>query len=822
MSQELSANTTLSHYRIVSKIGAGGMGEVYLAQDTKLNRKVALKILPADLAANQDRMRRFVQEAKAAAALNHPNIAHIYEIGEHDGVHFIAMEFIDGETLDARINGKPLALNDALAIATQIAEGLSEAHEHGIIHRDIKPANFMIAARSRVKVMDFGVAKVIEAREAISAEAETKNLLTSPGAIIGTMPYMSPEQVKGERLDARTDIFSFGVVLYQMLTGQQPFVAESGAATISAILTKEPPPLAQYLAECPEELQRIVRKCLEKDREQRYQTMRDLALDLDSCRREHEAAHARASQGERIIGGAAFTATASNASKRNFLFSRRALVAGATLTLLVAVALTYMFVFRRATTAPRRPQIRSLAVLPLENLSGDPAQDYFADGMTAALISNLAQVSALKVISRTSVMQYKSAPRPPLPQIAKELGVDGVIEGSVQRSGDQVRINAQLIYAPTDNHLWARSYDRDLRNILSLESEVAQAIVREIQVKLTPMEESRLTSARTVNPLAHEAYLRGHYNYLQGRDNFPAPTAQEQMHEAIAYLQQAIQIDPNYAPAYSGLAGCEQWLASWTAFGVPGNRVELFEASRAHALRAIQLDDSLAEAHGALAWILYVYDWKFSDSQKEYRRAIELNPGQAYPGYYYTLVALGRLDEAKAEAERAVQLDPLTLAHKTAAAGIYNCAGQHDRAASLGALGEKATGHLQFAIARIQQGATEEGIAELRSIVEFTKEDPFFVSFLIWTYDKGGRRTEAVRLLEEAKARSHGQPVRAESMGMLYAAVGDKDHAFEWLQRAVQARDLTFLLNGRCDPRLESLRGDPRFAELIRRIGLPQ
>jgi serine/threonine protein kinase/tetratricopeptide (TPR) repeat protein len=817
----IDAGTKLGRYEIRSKIGEGGMGEVYLAEDTKLDRKVALKILPAEVASHRDRMERFVREAKAAAALNHPNIAHIYEIDEADGVHFIAMELVEGETLDGSINGKPLQLKEALAIATQIAEGLSEAHGHGIIHRDIKPGNIIIAARGPVKVMDFGLAKVIEAREAINPEAETKNLLTSPGAIIGTMPYMSPEQVKGERLDARTDIFSFGVVLYETLTGQQPFVAESGAATISAILTKEPLPLAQYLAECPEELQRIVRKCLEKDREQRYQTMRDVALDLDSCRREHESARASASQGERITGGVAVTAAAFHASKHNFLFSRRALMASALLALLVAVALTYIFVFRSATTA-RPPVIRSLAVLPLENLSGDPAQDYFADGMTEALISNLAQISALKVISRTSVMQYKSARRPPLPQIAKELGVDGVIEGSVQRSGDQVRINAQLIYAPTDNHLWARSYDRDLRNILSLESEVAQAIAREIQVKLTPMEESRLTSARTVNPAAHEAYLRGHYNYLQGRDNFPAPAAQEQLHQAIDYFQQAIQIDPNYAPAYSGLAGCEQWLASWTAFGVPGNRVELFEASRGHALRAIQLDDSLAEAHGALAWILYVYDWKFSDSQKEYRRAIELNPGQAYPGYYYTLVALGRLDEAKAEAERAMQLDPLTLAHKTAAAGIYNCAGQYDRAASLGALGEKATGHLQFAIARIQQGATEEGIAELRSIVEFTKGDPFFVSFLVWAYDKSGRRTEAVRLLEEAKARSHGQPVRAESMGMLYAAVGDKDHAFEWLQRAVQARDLTFLLNGRCDPRLESLRGDPRFAELIRRIGLPQ
>ena len=815
----LPAGARLGRYEIGSQIGAGGMGEVYLAQDTKLDRKVALKVLPSEVASHPERMRRFVQEAKAAAALNHPNIAHIYEIAEADGVHFIAMEFVQGETLDARVNGKLLDLNEALAIATQIADGLSEAHEHGIIHRDIKPSNIMIAARNRVKVMDFGLAKVIEAREAISPDAETKNLLTSPGAIIGTMPYMSPEQVKAERLDTRTDIFSFGVVLYEMLTGNQPFVADSVAVTISAILTKEPPPLAQC-AECPEELERIVRKCLEKDRERRYQTMRDVALDLDSCRGAHETMRASASRGERI--GSITAPAPANVSKRRFLAANRVLIAGVPLALVVVAGLVYLFVFRRATITAPSPAIKSLAVLPLENLSGDPSQEYFADGMTEALITDLAQISALKVISRTSVMQYKSARRPPLPQIAKELGVDGVVEGSVQRSGDQVRINAQLIYAPTDNHLWAHSYDRDLRNILSLESEVAQAIAREIQVKLTPMEESRLTSTRTVNPAAHEAYLRGHYDYLQGRDNFPAPAAQEQVHEAIAYLQQAIKIDPNYATAYSELAGCEQWLASWAAFGVPGNRVDLFEASRAHALKAIQLDDSLAEGHGALAWILYIYDWNFSDSQKEYRRAIELNAGQAYPGYYYALVALGRLDEAKAEAERAMQLDPLTLAHKTAAAGIYNCTGQYDRAASLGALGEKATGHLQFAVARIQQGATEEGISELRRIVEFTKGDPFFVSFLVWAYDKAGRRTEAVRLLEDAKTRSHGQPVRAESMGMLYAAVGDKDHAFEWLQQAVEARDLTFLLNGRCDPRLESLRGDPRFAELVRRIGLPR
>jgi len=390
---------TISHYRIIKPLGAGGMGEVYLAQDTKLDRKVAIKFLPESLVADEQARKRLVREAQAAANLDHPNICAIHEVGEEDGRSFLVMQYVEGETLDFRIKRKPLDLSESLSIATQVADALAEAHAHGIIHRDIKPSNIIIAPRGQAKVMDFGLAKA--SLGGVETEAETQSLLTAPGVVLGTVPYMSPEQVKGEKIDARTDIFSFGIVLYEMLSGRQPFANDSAAATASAILTHEPLPLARYCTDVPDELQRIVRKCLEKDRERRYQTIRDVALDLDSCRREREAARATVSQGERTTGGVPVTTAASDSSKRKFLISRRALIAGTLLTLLVGVTLAYWLVFRRATTTARSPEIRSLAVLPLNNLSGDPAQEYFADGMTEALISNLAQIRALKVISRT-------------------------------------------------------------------------------------------------------------------------------------------------------------------------------------------------------------------------------------------------------------------------------------------------------------------------------------------------------------------------------------------------------------------------------------
>ncbi len=465
MSSDLPPGTPLGRYEIRSKLGAGGMGEVYLAEDSQLGRRVAIKLLPPETISDEHARKRLIREARAVAALDHPNICSIYEVSEADGRSFIAMQYIEGETLDLRLRRKPVELRETLTLASQIADALTEAHSHGIIHRDIKPANVIISSRGQAKVMDFGLAKVIQQAQAIESEADTEALLSTPGAILGTVPYMSPEQVRGEALDARSDIFSFGVVLYEMLSGRQPFASESAAATISAMLTHEPPPLARFAMNLPEELQRIVRKCLEKDRERRCQTMRDVALDLENALREDGSAQdvQRSSREPQATGGYAGRAVRSRKWRDVFTSWRALLIAALALTMVVA-ALVYTRRFRGVPATATPSEIKSLAVLPLDNLSGDSAQDYFADGMTEALITSLAKVSALRVISRTSVMQYKDT-RKTVPEIARELNVDAIIEGSVQRAGERVQITAQLIQAATDRHVWAGTYGRDLKDV---------------------------------------------------------------------------------------------------------------------------------------------------------------------------------------------------------------------------------------------------------------------------------------------------------------------------------------------------------------------
>ena len=413
---------TISHYRILSKLGAGGMGEVYLAEDTQLGRRVAIKFLSPELVADERANKRLVKEARAAATLDHPNICSIYEVGEADGRSFIAMQYLEGETLDARIKSKPLELKESLTIAVQIADALSEAHSQSIVHRDIKPSNIMITSRGQAKVMDFGLARVIAG--AAESEAETQSLLTAPGTILGTMPYMSPEQVRGEVLDGRSDSFSFGVVLYEMLSGRQPFASASAAATIAAILNEEPSTLVRYAPDLPEELQRIARKCLEKDRERRYQTIRDVALDLDNCRREHEAARLTSSQRDQITGGEAVIVPASDLKRHKFLSSRRALMAGALLVLVVAAALVYAFVFRRSATTAHQPEIKSLAVLPLKSL--DAGDNYLGLGIADAVIRRINQTGVLTVRPTSAVRRYLNEDVDAL-TAARQLNTDAVL-----------------------------------------------------------------------------------------------------------------------------------------------------------------------------------------------------------------------------------------------------------------------------------------------------------------------------------------------------------------------------------------------------------
>jgi len=599
------AGRRIGHYKILSRLGAGGMGEVYLAEDLKLARRVAIKFLTPALMLDEEARKRMLREARAAAALDHPNICTIHEVGDEAGRSFIVMQYIEGETLAERIKRERLELSEALAIAIQVAEALHEAHQHRIIHRDIKPQNLMLTARGQVKVLDFGLAKVARERVVAPEEADTSSLMSTPGAIVGTVLYMSPEQARGERLDARSDIFSFGTTLYEMVSGRRPFEAKSMAEIISAILTREAPPLEQ--AGAPEELGRIVQRCLEKDLERRYQTVREMVIDLENARREMESEQAGGPSKAEMAKNVSAPAGTRRAGWRGRLVSRTALGV-AILAAIIAAALW------RINRPAGQPEIKSLAVLPLENLSGKQEEEYFAAGVHDALIGELAQIGALRVISRQSSMKYKDSGKS-IPEIAQELKVDGVVEGSAYREGERVHIQVRLIQAlPQEKPLWADKYERDIRDVLVMYSEVARAVTREIRVKLTPQEDTRLASARPVDPQAYEAYLKGvFHNRKQTREDYDA---------AERYFQFALQKDPNYAPAYAGLGAV--WMGRGDAGFLPPR--EAFPKSTEYFAKAVELDDSSSDSHAWLANHIMYAEWDWVRAEKEFRRALELNP----------------------------------------------------------------------------------------------------------------------------------------------------------------------------------------------------
>ena len=815
----------VSHYRVLELLDAGGMGIVYKAEDLKLGRRVALKFLPQELARNSSALERFEREARAASALNHPNICTIYEFEEYEGHPFIVMELMDGQTLRERIANAsaPFQTNELIDLAIQITDGLDTAHQKGIIHRDIKPANIFVTSDDQAKILDFGLAKLAPIVHSIGEpsdpnvpddvvqrtpgefeqQAKSDPLLSRTGVAMGTAGYMSPEQVRGEKLDARTDLFSFGLVLYEMATGQRAFKGDTVPALQKAILCETPAPVRDLNPEVPAKLQQIIMKTLERSRETRYQAAVELRADLETVK-----------QDMRPPRSVAWTVVVSKL--RASRWKHVGLASASVVLLSSAMGFWWMRAHTSHVpgTSSAEPLIRSLAVLPLENLSGDPAQEYFADGMTDELITDLGQIDALRVISRTSIMKYKGAHKL-LPEIAKELNIDAVVEGTVVHSGEHVRITAQLIEAHTDKHLWAQSYEGEMRDIMGLQNQVARAIADQIRVKLTPQQKATLGTAAVVNPKAHELYLQGQY--------FNEKTADEGTQKAIVLYQQAIAVQPDHALAHIGLANA--YIRLGHTLALPPEKA--FPAAKAAALKALEINDNNGEAHAALGQVKFLHDWDFSGAEKEFQRAVALSPSseRAQNAYASFLNAMGRPNEAVAHVRVILQINPVSLwAIEGLSAQLY-WARRYDEAVeqarkSVEMDPNRVNGYLWLGLALEQKHDFPESIARLEKAAELS-HDKAGMAFVAHARALSGDKAGARKILSVLEQRSNREYVSPWWMAMVYPDLGNKEKAFFWLEKAYRGRehDLVF---SKVWPMFDSLRMDPRYKDLMRRVGLPQ
>ena len=787
---------TLSHYHIVEQIGAGGMGEVYRARDEHLGRDVAIKVLPPGMLTDEAARKRFPKEARALSKLNHPNIQTVLDFDTQDGVDFLVTEYVPGVTLSDKLALRALPEKDVTQLGAQLAEGLAAAHEHGVVHRDLKPANLRVTPDGWLKILDFGLAKLVRPMGDRATIEGTTESVSETQAGAGTLPYMAPEQLRGENVDARTDIYAAGAVLYEMATGQRPFPETQTTQLIDAVLHRPPVAPRALNPRVSLELEQIILKCLEKEPENRYQSAREVVVDL------------------RRSGAPVSTATGRRAAPRRTLWHILLPAVGiaAVVLLLALLGLDLERLRDRLLGGPAPGPITSLAVLPLENLMGDPEQEYFVDGMTEALISELAQIGALKVISRTSVMRFKGTDKS-LPEIARDLGVDGIIEGSVLRAGDQVRITAQLIEGATDRHLWASNYERDLSNILALQSEVARAIAREIKIKLTAREQARLASPRPVNTEVYQLYLRGRYHWNQ--------RTQEGFKKGLEFFEQALERDPTYPLAYAGLADTYSLLANY--FLLPPQ--EAFPRAKAAATKALEIDDTLAEAHASLAFARHHYDWDWSGAEGEYKRALELNPGYATAHQWYAeyLTTVGRHEEAIAEIRRAQELDPLSLVIDSNVGRLLYYAHRYDQAIdelqnTLMLDPNFPWAHVFLGMAFEQKGMYAEAMAEAQKVVALGGGGPNVV--LARAYAASGRTDDARKMLKALQQR-YGEDVESYSMGGIHAALGEKDEAFAWLEKAYEENSF-FLVFLKTDPWFEPLHNDARFADLLARLSFPE
>jgi len=794
----LAAGTRLGPYEILAPLGAGGMGEVYRARDTRLGRDVAVKVLPAALATDPERLRRFEREARAASALNHPNILSIHDLGTHEGVSYVVFELLEGQTLRERLSEERIPVRRAVDYGVELARGLAAAHEKGIVHRDLKPENVFLTADGQLKILDFGLATRVppEAKQPVTT-APTQTAATEPGVVMGTVGYMSPEQVRGQPADPRSDVFALGALLYEMLTGERAFAGATTADTMSAILREHPPEPSSRRPEATAALDRVVARCLEKNASERYQSVRDLGYAL----------------GEPGLLVSAPVPVAPPAPRRRRWAA--ATVTGAAVLLVALFAANVGGVRDRLLSSPAKHRIQSLAVLPLENFSRDPDQEYFADGMTEELITNLAQIGSLRVSSRTSAMRYKKT-RKSVPEIGRELGVDAVLEGSVQRAGNRVRITAQLVDAASDRHVWASSYERELSDVLSLQAEVARAIAAEIGVRLTPQERSRLARKRTIDPQAYEAYLRGLYHLYR---KTPSDTG-----EALRYFEQAGAMQPDYALAQVGISETYAQMAGSAYDLLPP--LEAYPKARAAAKRAVELEPDLARGYNSLAWIAFVLDHDVPTAEAQFRRALALDPNlpEIRQTYAVLLARTSRFDDAIREMKRAQELDPLSSYFATGVGFALLWAKRHDEATSwfrrvLETDPKFLRAHWGLGLTEASARDYDASIPELQTAVDLSDGGAAFLCSLGYAFAAVNKRTEATRIVEELMKRSRSGYVPASTVAAVFSGLGDRDQAMTWLERADRERD-PWVTSLAIDFMFDPLRSDPRFQSLVHRLGL--